>query len=317
MAVRDRGRVGAAWVVEDRAPGLHREAGGRGAFELGRVDDVADRGQRADHRPARRLDPARFAALRVERVDVAVEGADVDGRAGVPGPRDRRARVGVAAGRVAPGELAVGDVEAVDPRVVVAGVDPAEGDRRGRVELAGAAEARPEAAALPFELAGLGVDGVHVAAVVADVEVAPVVGGRRLDRAAERRRPAHVAVAGAERVEVAVLAAEVDGAVDDQRRGLRPAGQRPFPDRPARPRVELDDVPGDEVDDVEALAVVGRRRGVEAADPPLPELPAGVGVERDRVAAVVDEEEPAGGDDGRELEQRAGRCSARRPGTAA
>ena len=122
--------------------------------------------------------------------------------------------------------------------------------------------------------------------------------------APERRRPAHVAVAGAERVEVAVLAAEVDGAVDDQRRGLRPAGQALFPDRLPRFRVELDDVAGNEVDDVEAPAAVGGRRGVEGADPPLPDLLAGVGVERDGVAAVVDEEEPAGGDHRRELEQR-------------
>src|SRR4051794_15750076 len=45
VAVGDRRRVGPARIVEDGAAGLHREAGGRGAVELGGVDDVADRGQ--------------------------------------------------------------------------------------------------------------------------------------------------------------------------------------------------------------------------------------------------------------------------------
>ena len=85
--------------------------------------------------PAERLQRT-LAVLGVERVDVAVEGADVDGRRAVLGVGDGRARVGVAAGRVGPGEVAVADVEAVDAAVVVAGVDAAEGDRGGRVELA-------------------------------------------------------------------------------------------------------------------------------------------------------------------------------------
>src|SRR6185503_8860837 len=104
-----------------------------------------------------------------------------------------------------------GGVVGVDAAVVVAGVDAAEGDRRGRVELARAAEAGAERAALPDQLAGPGVDRVHVAAVVADVEAAAGVGRCRLDRAAELGFPANLAAAGAERVEVAVLAAEVDG----------------------------------------------------------------------------------------------------------
>jgi hypothetical protein len=277
--------------------------------ELGDVDDVADRRERADHLAAGRAAPAQAAVLGVERVDVAVEGADEDGRRAVLGVGDDRARVGVAAGRVGPGEGAVGGVVGVDAAVVVAGVDPPVGHRGGRVELAGAAEAGAERAALPDQPAALGVDRVHVAAVVADVEAAAVVGRRRLDRAAERGRPAHLALAGAERVEVAVFAAEVDGAADHDRRGLGPPRQRAFPDHPAGPRVQLDDVAGDEVDDVEAVAGVGRRGGVEATDPPFPEDVAVPGVEGEGEPRVVDRVEAAAGEDRRELEQRSVRVA--------
>ena len=117
-------------------------------------------------------------------------------------------------------------------------------------------------------------------------------------------RPAHVAADRAQRVEVAVLAAEVDGAADHHRRGLGPARQRVLPDRLAGLRVELDDVAGDEVDDVEAVLGVGRRGGVEAADAAFPEHLAGVGVEGEGGAVVVDEVELAADVDRRELEQR-------------
>src|SRR5207342_2659204 len=105
---------------------------------------------------------------------------------------------------------------------VVASVDAAEGDRGGRVELARGTEALTQRGRLPLDLAGLGRDRVHVAAVVADEEDAVVKGGRRLDRTGQRRRPARVAVAGVEGEELAVFATEVDGVVDHQRRGLRP-----------------------------------------------------------------------------------------------
>ena len=71
-------------------------------------------------------------------------------------------------------------VEAVDAVVVVAGVDAAECDGGGRVEGAGGAEPRPERAALPLQFAALGVDRVHVAAVVADEERPVAVGGADL-----------------------------------------------------------------------------------------------------------------------------------------
>ncbi len=128
-------------------------------------------------------------------------------------------------------------------------------------------------------------------------------GRRRLHRPAQRRRPADVAADRAERVEVAVFAAEVDGAADHQRRGLGPPRQRLFPDDPAGVGVELDDVARDQVDDVEAVLGVGRRGGVEATDPALPDRLAGIGVERVGPAAVVDEVEAAVDVDRRELEQ--------------
>jgi hypothetical protein len=272
--------------------------------ELGDVDDVADRRQRADHLAARRAAPAQTAVLGVERVDIAVEGTDEDGRRAVLGVGDGGSRVGVAAGRVGPGEGAVGGVVGVDAAVVVAGVDPPVGHSGGRVELARAAEARPQRAALPDQLAGLRVDRVHVAAVVADVEAAAVVGRRRLHRAAELGRPANLPLAGAHRVEVAVFAAEVDGAADHHRRGLGPGGQRAFPDDLAGAGVQLDDVAGDEVDDVEPMAGVGGRGRVEAADPAFPQDVAVFGVEGEGVAGVVDRVEAAAGVDRGELEQR-------------
>src|SRR5258705_13055588 len=111
-------------------------------------------------------------------------------------------------------------MEVVAALVVVAGVAAPEGNGGGRVNLAGGPEALTERGSLPLDLAALGVDGVHVAAIVAYVESAAVVGGGRLDRATEAGGPAHVAADRAQRVEVAVLAAEVDGSVDHDRRGL-------------------------------------------------------------------------------------------------
>src|SRR3954447_12395824 len=98
--------------------------------------------------------PAAPPVFAVGGEDVAVEGADEDGRRAVPGVGDGGAGVGVAAGRVRPSERPVADVVAVDPSVVVAGVDTAVGDGRGGVEGAGAAVAGAERACLPDELAG-------------------------------------------------------------------------------------------------------------------------------------------------------------------
>ncbi len=221
------------------------------------------------------------------------------------GRGDGGAGVDVAASRIGPGEGAVGGVVGVDAAVVVAGVDAPVGDRRGRVELAGAAEAGAERAALPDQFAALGVDRVHVAAVVADVESAVGIGRRRLHRAAQLGRPADLAAAGAHRDQLAVFAAEVDGPADHHRRGLGPARQRAFPDDRAGAGVQLDDVAGVEIDDVEAVAGVGGRGGVEVADPPFPEFVAVAGVEREGEAGVVDRVEAAVDVDRRELEQRA------------
>src|SRR3954447_8218043 len=106
--------------------------------------------------------PAAPPVFAVGGEDVAVEGADEDGWRAVPGVGDGGAGVGVAAGRIRPGESAVAEVIPVDAAGVVAGVSAAVGDRGGRVELAGAAEAGPQRAGLPEQLAGPGVDRVHV-----------------------------------------------------------------------------------------------------------------------------------------------------------
>ena len=60
---------------------------------------------------------------------------------------------------------------------------------------------------------------------------------------------------------------------------------------------------GVKVDEVEPVPVVGRRGGVQVADPAFPEHLPRVGRERVRVCIVVYEIEPAAGVDGRELDQ--------------
>ena len=69
-------------------------------------------------------------------------------------------------------------------------------------------------------------------------------------------------------------------------------------------RVEAEDLARDEIYDVEAVMGVGGRRGVELRDAPLPENLAGVGIEREDVAVVVDCVKGAVDVDGREFEQR-------------
>ena len=110
--------------------------------EPGDVDVLAEHAGGAEDHPADPLLPAHVAGLRVERVEVLVLGADVDGRVGLRRVGDGGRRVDPVAGRVAPQQLAGVLVERVDAVVDRAQEDAAEGDGDGRVHRPAAAEAR-------------------------------------------------------------------------------------------------------------------------------------------------------------------------------
>ena len=152
VAVGDHRVVLAELGLERLLPGLHVEADGADVRpEAGDVDDLAEHGRGAEDHPADVLLPAHLAGLRVERVEVLVLGADVDGRLGLRGVGDGGGRVDPVAGRVAPQQLARVLVEGVDAVVDAAEEDAAEGDRRRRVDRPAATEARPLGARAPDE----------------------------------------------------------------------------------------------------------------------------------------------------------------------
>ena len=131
-----------------------------------------------------------------------------------------------------------------------------------------------------------------------------LVGRRRLDCTAELCRPDRVTVAPVDRVHRPGFITEEDTVSDHERRGLGARAQGLLPHRMAVLRVEAEDLARDQIDDVEAVMRVGRRRGVELRDATLPENLAGVGVEREHVTVVVDCVKRAVDVDGREFEQR-------------
>ncbi len=122
-----------------------------------------------------------------------------------------------------------------------------------------------------MQLAALGVEAVHRAVPVADVDVGAPEQRRGL-RGADRARPAHLARARDERDELAVSARGVTGRVVEEGR-----------------------VDGREADR-------GRHR-LAAVRVVVPELLSGRGVDRVDDPGVVGEEEPSVGDGGRELDE--------------
>ena len=256
--------------------------------------------------------PANLAGLRVERVEVLVLGADVDGRVGLRRVGDRGRRVDPVAGRVAPEQLAGVLVERVDAAVDRAQVDAPEGDRRGRVDGPAAAEAEALGARLPDVGAARGAQREHLAGVVGAVEDAVVERQPALDRAGGVHLPVGLAGLAIEREDVARLAA--DDHVGCRRRSARSrcargagsarAACRPWRASPApRPRRRRGALQGDRVDHA---VRVGGGGGAETADVLLPLDLALVGAERVEERVLVLEVERALGDDRRELEQLAG-----------
>ena len=258
------------------------ERGRRAPREVRVEDEVADDDRGAGDLAARVVGPAHASRARVEGVEAAVVGADVDRRPGAGHAGHGGRGVDVVAGPVAPGELAVGGREGVDEAVERADVDAPVGRRRRRVEAPGLQpERRAGARRLPDRRAVALADGVHLAAVVAE-EQAPLVERQpALDRAGRLVAPAQRAVAGAQRVDGAVLGPEVDAPAGHQRRGLRARGQLARPAHAPVLGVErhhapgLDPLPAREHDRVDAGAGARRRRGGQVAELRLPAHPAG------------------------------------------
>ena len=115
----------------DLAAGARAEPG-RGPATAGRRSRRCrrPRSRAPEILPAAVVRPAHLAAAGVERVEVAVVGAEVDGRLAARHLRDGGRGVDVAARALAPRELAVVGRERVDVAVGVADVDAAVGDRR-------------------------------------------------------------------------------------------------------------------------------------------------------------------------------------------
>src|SRR5437879_245401 len=90
LAVRDDRVVGAAVLWKFELAGLYVDAEGRPRVEVRPVGDPAHHGHPARDAAAVPGGPARIAGARVERVEGAVVGADVDRRAETADVHDRR-----------------------------------------------------------------------------------------------------------------------------------------------------------------------------------------------------------------------------------
>ena len=243
-----------------------------------------------------------------------VVGADVDRRPASRDLRDGGGAVDVAPGALAPGQPAVARGERGDEAVGVAEVHAAVGDRGRRVEVA---RPQPERAAAgrrrPRHATRRGPHRVHLAGVVAEVQLAALQRQPALHRAGCLPAPAHVAVACPQAVHHSVLRAEVQAPAVDQRGGLRAAGELARPPRGAvlgaqrQDAAGLDALAAPQQDDVQRPVRVGGRGGREVAELALPQhLPGGAG---DRVErrVVLEQVQVLPGDDRGELEQHRAR----------
>src|SRR5207248_3351794 len=99
----------------------------------------------------------------------------------------------------------------------------------------------------PLDVARRGVEAEELAAVRAGVDALAPDGGRGVDVAAGRPRPAQLPRPGAERVDLAVGRADVDAAVGDRRRRV----ERPGRAEPRLARRAPGELPGARVDRVD------------------------------------------------------------------
>ena len=181
----------------------------------------------------------------------------------------------------APLDVAGGGVERVEAAAVGADVDGLPPDRGRRVDVAARA-------LRPAQLPARGAEGVDLPVGRADVD-APVRDRRRrveLAAAAEpvlrARPPDHLARAGADRVEIAVVGADEEPVARLRDRALDPALALERPAHAARPLVERVDAAAP-VADVDAPVGEERRRLGRADPRPPADLPE-AGRERDHLA---------------------------------
>ena len=184
------------------------------------VDDVADHRRRAGDLPVRVEAPALGAGRRVERVEAPAVRAREHG--GVP---HCRRCVHVSARRVRPDAAFRSSRRTSRPcrrssRCTRGRRRAPASSRSARARRGGAAPRRATGACPPR------VEAVQVPVVRADVQLPAGRCDRALDRAADVRRQSTRAVVGVERPHVAVPVADVEPAVDQERRALRRADRR-------------------------------------------------------------------------------------------
>jgi hypothetical protein len=262
------------------------------------------------HRRRGREPPESVARGSVERHEVAVVGADEDAAS----PHGGR-RVDVGAGPLRPEQSPARGAECVERPVGVADEHAAVGDGRRRIEVLAPAEAAERGRPPPLA-SRAGVKGIEAAPVGPEVDLPAAVGGRAVDLAVGRKRPADLARVDVEGVELVVPRPGVQRPADHEWRRLEGAG----PERPdelagarrhrgdhprlaariARARQRLhpgvvDDAVGDR-----------RRRGGAVVEPALPDDLAGAVVDGVEPSALLRDVQPAVGDRGRELEHVSG-----------
>src|SRR4051794_11671595 len=209
----DDGRVLAVREAPDRLPRLHVEAV-RAALQGREVDDAPEHGRRAGDRAVRLELPLDVAGRRVEGVEALGVRADEDEL--VP---DRGRAVDVAARRLRPADATARRSERVDLAVGRADVHAAVGRRRRRVERAAAAEAILRRR-LPDQASRARPERVELVVVRADVEPPSRERERTLHLAAGAVAPQSAARLRVEGEHVAAPVADVDLAVGDEGRCL-------------------------------------------------------------------------------------------------
>src|SRR5947209_14509320 len=193
----------------------------RAPTEIGEVHDVADnRGGARDATAGISLPPD-TAGVRVERIEVSVVGADVDGRAETGSLGHGGRRVHVCARLMSPVELAATRVECVHPAIGVADEDASVAQRGGGVELA-VAEQPTAAGGDPYPMPVVLAARPHVAPVVAEVEQSVAQRRACLDRPPGVVGPDDMTVASVHRVDGSAFGAEVEPAPAQQGGGLGP-----------------------------------------------------------------------------------------------
>ena len=211
LAVRERPGERSVPRVERIGPARQRRE----------VDPPRDDRRRPGDRAVGLELPQNVAGRRVEAEEGVRVGADVDARA-----PDRGGGIDIAPGRLRPAQLAARCAERIHLAVGRTDVNPPVGERRRRVEVAGAAEARLHAR-LPDDLAARRVQRVEMPRVVADIET--VAGDRdtALHLRVKRGHPPRLSRAPAQSPDTTVPIADEDRRTDNDRRRLGRADDVP------------------------------------------------------------------------------------------